>query len=287
LSRMHERVGHCVALYRKPAYSPQQHLANDTAILDAVAAGLEGRGWRVTRSAEQRAESGALPSAGLYLNMCQGARASGRLVVLEREGALFVNRPASVLGCHRHQLVRTLAGDVAFPPTVIVPTWLTYEAAQTLAHFLSTRRTVWVKRGDVHAERAEDVVPARPDQVPLVIASFAARGVARVAVQEHVPGPVIKFYGVADRRFFRYYDAKAGPDGPAPVLDEERLQALAFGAAARVGLGIFGGDVALPAPDRPVLIDLNDWPSFAPFRAEAALAIARFVHEHAQTGVAA
>ncbi|MDQ6926858.1 MAG: hypothetical protein M3154_11580, partial [Candidatus Eremiobacteraeota bacterium] len=39
---------------------------------------------------------------------------------------------------------------------------------------------------------------------------------------------------------------------------------------------VFGGDVALPAPDAPVLIDLNDWPSFAPFRADAAAAIAAY-----------
>src|SRR5437867_4421072 len=37
------------------------------------------------------------------------------------------------------------------------------------------------------------------------------------------------------------------------------------------------GDVAFPEPDRPVLIDFNDWPSFAPFRDEAARAIADYV----------
>jgi len=40
---------------------------------------------------------------------------------------------------------------------------------------------------------------------------------------------------------------------------------------------VFGGDVAFPEPDRPVLIDINDWPSFAPFRDEAARAIADYV----------
>ena len=45
--------------------------------------------------------------------------------------------------------------------------------------------------------------------------------------------------------------------------------------------------MALPEPDQPVLIDLNDWPSFAPFRAEAAVAIASFAHTNAFPGVAA
>jgi hypothetical protein len=70
-------------------------------------------------------------------------------------------------------------------------------------------------------------------------------------------------------------------------VDEARLRAIADAAARRLGLKIFGGDVALPAPDQPVLIDLNDWPSFAPYRAEAAAAIAAFAHTHAHPGVAA
>src|SRR2546426_4285202 len=60
---------------------------------------------------------------------------------------------------------------------------------------------------------------------------------------------------------------------PSPTLfqsNETTLQAVAFDAAERLGLEVFGGDVAFPAPDRPVLIDINDWPSFAPFRDAAA-----------------
>ena len=132
----------------------------------------------------------------------------------------------------------------------------------------SDGRRVWLKRGDVHAERAEDVVSLWREEIPDALRVFAARGIERVAMQEHVAGPIVKFYGVADGRFFRYY----GADG----VDGERLKALAFAAAERLGLGVFGGDVAFPEPDRPVLIDLNDWPSFAPFRAEAARHIAGY-----------
>jgi len=42
---------------------------------------------------------------------------------------------------------------------------------------------------------------------------------------------------------------------------------------------VFGGDVAFPQPDAPVLIDLNDWPSFAPVRVAAAAAIAGYIDE--------
>jgi hypothetical protein len=111
--------------------------------------------------------------------------------------------------------------------------------------------------------------------------AFAGRAISWAAVQEHVPGPVIKFYGVADGRFFRYYGADAGPGAPPPPVDEGRLRKLAFAGARMLDLEIFGGDVVLPAPDRPVLIDINDWPSFAPFRAEAASAIAGYIDERA------
>lgn len=288
MSPIREPAGHCVALHRKPAYSPLQHLANDAAILNAVAQALEARGWRLTRCSEAMLEQSPVPPADLYLNMCQGAAASERLVGLERAGRTLVNTPSSVLSCHRHQLVAALSGSgIPFPRTVVVPTCLSPEGTRALADFVGAHQHVWVKRGDVHAETAEDVVLTRADQVFSVLARFAARGIVRVAVQDHVRGPVLKFYGVSDRRFFRFYDAKWGPAGPAPVVDEARLRAVAFEAAERLGLHIFGGDVVLTAPDQPVLIDLNDWPSFAPFRIEAAAAIADFVHGHAQRGVAA
>jgi len=88
---------------------------------------------------------------------------------------------------------------------------------------------------------------------------------------------VVKFYGVTDGRFFNWYGADAGFDGERPQVDENRLKALAFEAAAILGLEVFGGDVAFPEPDRPVLIDINDWPSFAPFREPAARAIAAYI----------
>jgi hypothetical protein len=59
-------------------------------------------------------------------------------------------------------------------------------------------------------------------------------------------------------------------------VDEARLREVAFAVADAVGLSIFGGDVVVASPDDPVLIDLNDWPSFAPFRDAAADHIAEY-----------
>jgi len=256
--------------------------------MNAVVGELEQRGWRISRASEAELEGGGPPPANLYLNMCQGAIASERLTTLERTGAVMINTPTSVLACHRHHLVRALAdAGIPFPRTLIVPTRPSPDVTHTLSEFVAPHRGVWIKRGDVHAVGPEDVVLTRTDQVLAVLGQFAERGIERVAVQEHVRGPVLKFYGVADSGFFKFYDARWGPTGPAPVVDEARLRGVASDAAQRLGLKVFGGDVALPAPDQPVLIDLNDWPSFAPYRAEAASAIASFAHSHAYPGVAA
>ncbi len=271
-----------VALYRSPSYSPLQHRTNDTAILDATVARLASRGWQVEKTLELDVEAGRVPAAELYVNMCQGPLASERLAPIEADGALVVNRPTSVLACHRHRLVRRMAGSgLAFPRTVIVHTRTEVPSDQELAALFDGHAQVWIKRGDVHAERPEDVVAVPPADVAGALRAFGARDIPWVAVQEHVQGPVVKFYGVADGSFFRYYGADAGWSAPPPPVDEERLRQLAFAGARMLDLEIFGGDVALPAPDRPVLIDINDWPSFAPFRDEAARAIAGYIDERA------
>ncbi|HEY3219785.1 MAG TPA: hypothetical protein VGJ80_03565 [Gemmatimonadales bacterium] len=270
-----------VALYRSPTYSPEVHRRNDTAILDATVDGLERRGWEVTRTGEGEVAAGRLPAAELYVNMCQGPAASERLLDLVPRQALAVNPPESVLNCHRHRLVaRMAAAGLPFPRTLIVPTAKPREVLPLVHQLNGDGRPVWVKRGDVHAETRADVVSAKEAGVSDAIAGFARRGVTRVALQAHVAGPIVKFYAVADGRFFSWYSA----DGGAVDVSERSLRALVFAAARAVGLEVFGGDVAFPQPDAPVLIDLNDWPSFAPVRIAAAAAIAAYIDEKASNG---
>jgi len=273
-----------VAIYRSPAYSPQQHRENDTAILDATVERLETQGWRAIKTTELEVGQGRLPAAELYLNMCQGSLAAEQLMPFESDGVVVVNRASSALNCHRYRLVKRLADSpLAFPRTLIHASSAPLPPAEQLRLLSPDDERLWIKRGDVHAERPEDVVAATLERVGEALQGFAARGIPWVALQQHVPGPVVKFYGVTDGWFFRWYGSDAGFGGELPCVDEHRLKALAFEAAAILGLEVFGGDVAFPEPDRPVLIDINDWPSFAPFRDAAADAIAayvthRFVH---------
>src|SRR5438876_6616189 len=88
--------------------------------MDATVARLEAQGWRAIRTTEREGEQGRLPTAPLYLNMCQGSLAAEQLMPLESDGAVVVNRPSSALNCHRYRLVKRLGDStVPFPRTLI------------------------------------------------------------------------------------------------------------------------------------------------------------------------
>ena len=270
-----------IGIARSPAYSPFQHATNDQAILEATLAELEGMGWSARCLHEQDIGSVSLPSAGLYLNMCQGSDAALALLAHESEGLRFFNLPSSTLRCHRERLIAELQrGRIPFPPTVLLRTARSPGAPRPIALQRLGPGPWWLKRGGVHAERVGDVrlLPPVWEELERGLAKLAARGIRLAAVQTHVEGPVVKFYGVGKGTFFHAYLADSKTPVPPDLIEPARLRALAFRAAALLKLDIFGGDVVIAAPGRPVLIDLNDWPSFAPVRENASRAIARYVH---------
>ncbi len=269
-----------VAIYRNPRFSPQRHMSNDKLIMDAVVEAMTDLGWSVEAADERQIEEGLVPAAPVYVNMCQGPVASQAL----REamnGSRSVNAPASVLNCHRHRLVELMKNSgLPFPATELHDVQaLVKPGASPLA---ATGARLWLKRGDVHAETPDDVVAVDGESLPAAAAQFLARGIGRVAIQQHVQGPVIKFYALADGSFFHWYFSDPGEciDVPNP----DALQELAIAASQVAGLEVFGGDLVLEDGARPVLIDLNDWPSFAPVRQRAAAAIARYINSNAKNG---
>ena len=93
-------------------------------------------------------------------------------------------------------------------------------------------------------------------------------------MQAHRAGDEIKFYGVAGRGLFHWFYSGTARKYPFSFTE---LESLANRAATAVGLDIFGGDVIVSASGELALIDLNDWPSFAPCRERASYAIADFI----------
>jgi hypothetical protein len=127
----------------------------------------------------------------------------------------------------------------------------------------------------VHASISADVQWVDSvDRLEAGLRDFAARGITHAAIQHHRTGDEIKFYGIRGGGFFHWFypgEARGYP------LDPARLQSLAEAAAQAAGLDIFGGDVVVSPSGELVLIDLNDWPSFAPCRDRASEAIAQYL----------
>ncbi len=251
-----------VGVLREPEYSPGR-VEDDAAILERTRTALAARGVSMTLGTVDLV---ARERPAAVLAMCQSADA---LAALDRAAASIpvINAPDAIRACYRHETVRRLAGGrTPFPPTEIVSTVHPRAGVGDVA-------PCWVKRGDVHAMMRDDVVfAATAAEVDAALSDFAARGIARAALQAHVAGVVVKFYGVADGRFFRCYtDA---PEIPAPL---STLWTAAHAGATALGLEVFGGDLVVGSDGAPVLVDVNDWPSFARCRDEAADAIAGYV----------
>ncbi len=259
-------MGDLFGVRREPEFSPGR-VEDDAAILDRTRDALAVRG--VSMRLGDAAEVATAPPDAV-LAMCQSDPA---LAALDRCTAPVINAPAAIRACFRHETVARLAAtDVPFPPTRVV-------ATNSAEHANDIGLPCWVKRGDVHAMTTSDVVFAgTASDVRAALADFAARGIARAALQTHVAGTVVKFYGVVDGRFFRCYTDAATI--PAPIA---RLWEAAQAGALALGLEIFGGDLVVGDDGRAILVDVNDWPSFARCRDEAADAIAGYVIDRLRT----
>lgn len=252
---------HVVGILREPEYSPGR-VEDDAAILERTCEVLADRGMDASFG-DVDLLTRASPAA--VMAMCQSVAS---LAVLDRCAAdvPVVNTPDAIRACHRYETVRRLAASAApFPATRIV------ETGERAAH--ADAAPCWVKRGDVHAMAVDDVVfAATGRELEAALEDFAARGITRAALQTHVEGVVVKFYGLVDGRFFRCFTQGSEVPAPLPVLWEA-----AHAGARALGLEVFGGDLVVNVEGRPMLIDVNDWPSFARCRDEAAEAIAGYV----------
>ncbi|MEA3003452.1 MAG: hypothetical protein QOH81_2240 [Sphingomonadales bacterium] len=260
----------CWGIYREASHSPGR-VDDDAAIMDAVAEALAAHGLAAAMLPPEAADAAfAAPASGIFA-MCEQAAILARLDEAFESGVPIVNAPAAVRNTYRQRTVeRFRLCDVPAPAGRIVPTatWTPAPAAE-----------VWVKRPDFHATEEADVLFAGSEaEWRAALARFARRGMSEVVVQAHVPGDLVKFYGVvgseAAPAWFHFFYHK-GQMLAGHAFSSDALQAAAFRAAAALGVEIFGGDAIVGPDGRPLVIDLNAWPSFALCRAEAAAAIAR------------
>jgi hypothetical protein len=254
-------VSDFLGIAREEVFSPGKVDA-DRLILEAVADVLRGRGHVVRTVDTDR----PLPEPGpatVVFTMSQGARVLDVLRTWERRGIRVVNPVDGILATHRCRMTERLAvAGVPTPETLVVrtdagwPEWLEDDGG-------------WLKRGDVHATEPGDVLRVRGQaEASRALTELRARGIGAAVLQRHVPGTVLKFYGVVDD--FVSWAPHAGEGVVA-----RGLPGLAQAAARALGLEVYGGDCVVDARGALWLIDVNDWPSFAPCRAAGAEAIAR------------
>ncbi len=258
-----------LGIYREKRFSPGKVEA-DAAILEATLAELEQSGWSTETLAGERIGD-APGDPALVVSMAQSDQALRTLDQWSREGIRVVNSAQSIRNCYRKPQIRLLQeAQVPLPFSRIV----SLRSLDQEQPFPAAGRC-WLKRGDVHAMQARDVVCVTCRQeMRQALAYFAKQEVSDILVQQHVEGSVVKFYGVVERAFFQAFSASSGEEITAEVAD---LIDIAQHAAQVTGLEVYGGDAVITPDNRAVLIDLNDWPSFSKCCQSAAKSIAGYL----------
>ena len=262
----------CWGIYRELAHSPGRE-TDDAEILRATAADLERLGFTVAlKSPDELPDADDFDAVPPHLFvMCERVPVVDKLAAWEARGARVVNRPSGIRNTDRERTLALFqAKRVPYPRTVLVET-------SARAAFDGP---AWVKRGDVHATEAGDVVHCADDgALRRNLARLSERGIRRAIVQDHVAGDLVKFYGVAgleeDGRpsWFQWFYHREQKLSNHP-FDPEALSATTARAAAALGLEVYGGDAIVSEGGTLTVIDLNAWPSFALFRPVAAARIA-------------
>lgn len=268
---------------RAGAYSPN-HIGNDAAIFNATVEQLRKRGCEVNIYSEE--EFRTLPlQEDIIVNMCREHASIERLQRLEdEEGKLVINSGHGIENCTRERMTRMLIGNgIPYPESIIVDTDENVIPALEKAGFGSC----WIKRGDFHAMHKEDVSYCRhAEEAQEVLQEFFYRGIRRAVINRHLPGDLIKFYGIAGQPFFyHFYPFEAGHskyglesingDAQGLKFDEDYLRSICQQAAEVLDVKVYGGDCIVDPDGSIRIIDFNDWPSFAPCRTQAAPWIAK------------
>jgi hypothetical protein len=274
----------CWGIFREQAHSPGRE-SDDAEILRLTAKALEARGYVVhlREPDDFGVPEGERPRHVLLMG--ERVPLLRALQGWEARGTQVVNTPQAVLNTYRERML-TLWGEAG----VLVPETRLVGTADRVGPVIGP---VWVKRGDVHNTQEGDVVfTPTSEAVTAAIAGLRERGIPRAVIQAHLPGDLVKLYGVGTRprpngaapwfRWFYHRDQRLA----GHPFDEARLVLLARHAAHVLGVEIFGGDAIVPAGGAFRLIDLNAWPSFALYRDEAAVEIARYLDARFTEGLA-
>lgn len=266
------RLHKVLAIGRAERFSPNS-VEKDAAILASVCDELTQMGCKVETVGENDFAAAAdrtEMSWQLCLTMGRSRQLLSILHEMESNGCTVVNSSESVEVCCNRRKLNTILQNagVTLPPD-------------------NGRHGWWLKRADGVAEGPGDVRFAADEiEKNAHLEDMRRSGITDILVSAHLPGDLLKFYGVRQTGFFRFY--YPGDDGQWKFGDESRngiprhyrfdtrmLYDMAEKAAKATGTDVYGGDCIVQENGTISVIDFNDWPSFARCRNEAAKAIAQ------------
>ena len=254
-----------VGIRRAQRFSPNS-VERDAAICQAVADCLGRQGYDVSLHAEEAFTPSLAQGAAAVFSMARGTET---VAALERLSTPVVNPVAGLRNARRGDMTRIFAeAGIPMPRSWMVRTDGTLPDADC---------PCWLKRTDECAQASGDVVYAHGrDELAAAMRRFADRGLREAVVCEHLPGDLVKFYGVKGTGFFEYYYYPTAGDGFSKfglerhngaarfyAFDAAALAATADRAASLLNLPVYGGDCIVGADGEVRLIDFNDWPSFS------------------------
>ena len=260
---------------RKTEFSPN-HVVNDLLIVNKTAEAMSELGADITMYDEGVISADGIKEK-LIFSMVQGPIGTNTLSKIEQRGAFAINSSRSVMNCYRINMVRLLpAAGIPFPKSVIVAT----DSGANGQEAGLTSAKLWIKRGDVHAVHKEDVTLANTDEEELtLLKEFHQRDITQAILQEHIDGDTVKFYAVRESDLFHWYYLNGVYH---TKFNEKKLHELASASAETLGLYVYGGDAIIGRDGGITIIDINDWPSFAPIREQASRHIAKLIYRKAK-----
>ncbi|MEJ5350862.1 MAG: hypothetical protein WHS65_04640 [Melioribacteraceae bacterium] len=257
---------------REQLYSPN-HVGNDAMIFMKTVEHLTNLGVSVKIYEEQDLGIIEIKESFIF-SMAQGIKGTEKLLELEKQGKLIINSPQGSINSYRVNMVKILPEKgIPFPKSLVV----SIDEKDKIKFEDFKSRKIWVKRGDVHAIHREDVTLIYSEEEKKhIFQEFEKRGIEQVVLQEHLDGDVIKFYSIVSTPFFYWYYLNGINHTP---FDEKELFELAKESAIALGLDVYGGDAVIAPNGSISIIDINDWPSFAPIRDEASQQIADLIFQ--------
>lgn len=259
---------------RDTADSPNMQ-ANDAAILEQIAVELRTAGAEAISmgsTVQQR-------DVDIICHMSRYKETLEFLLEAERQGTTVINSPGAVHNCSRSSFMQILEkAAIPQPP---------FKQITKEKELNELPYPAWIKHSEGWSRHKDDVCFAdTPQDAVRAFRAMQERGIDSCIHCGHIPGDIIKFYGVG-RRYFHYCypDPEKSKFGLERIngktehhpFDSERLKEFVFSAAEAIGLDIYGGDCIVNSNGEIFIIDFNDFPSFSAVRNEAAKEIATYI----------